>query len=135
MRTRWIAAPLLAASLTLLVALPVAAKEFGTVYAEGQAYRTFGNPARVDPGTGRDNIISFTNFEQGGVAENPPGSGSHGGRWAVWMATWTDPSFAHLITDFDDAQALAAAGQLTIVRAPEADFRCPILPGNANGTR
>ena len=135
MRKRWIAAPLLAASLALLVALPVAGKEFGTVYAEGQAYRTFGNPARVDPGTGRDNIISFTNFEQGGVAENPPGRGSHGGRWAVWMATWTDPSMAHLITDFDDAQALAAAGQLTIVRAPEADFRCPILPGNAHGTR
>jgi hypothetical protein len=134
MRKRWIVAPMIAASLTLVAALPVAAKEFGTVYAEGQAYRTFGNPARVDPGTGRDNIISFTNFEQGGVAENPPGSGSHGGRWAVWMATWTDPSQARLITDFDDAQALAAAGQLTIVRAPEADFRCPILPGNANGT-
>ena len=135
MRKRWIAAPLAAASLALLVALPVAAKEFGTVYVDGQAYRTFGVPAHVDPGTGTDPIISFTNFTQGGVAQFAPGGGAHGGRWQVWVATWNDPAAAHLVTDFDDAQALAAAGQLTIVRAPEADFRCPILPGNANGTR
>ena len=122
------AAPLLGALLALALALPVAGKEFGTVYAEGEAYRTFGNPARVDPGTGTDNIISFTNFMQGGVAEFAPGQGSHGGRWAVWMATWNDPADAHLLTDFDDVIALVDAGDITLVRAPEADFRCPILP-------
>jgi hypothetical protein len=114
--------------LALALALPVAGKEFGTVYAEGDAYRTFGNPARVDPGTGTDNIISFTNFSQGGVAEFAPGKGSHGGRWAVWMATWADPADAHLLTDFDDVLALVNAGDITLVRAPDADFRCPILP-------
>lgn len=128
MRTRWMAAPLLGALLALALALPVAGKEFGTVYAEGDAYRTFGTPARVDPGTGTDNIISFTNFMQGGVAEFAPGQGSHGGRWAVWMATWNDPADAHLLTDFDDVVALVDAGDITLVRAPEADFRCPILP-------
>jgi hypothetical protein len=62
------------------------------------------------------------------VAQFAPGGGSHGGRWAVWMATWNDPADAHLITDFDTVLSLAAAGELTLVRAPEADFRCPILP-------
>ena len=118
----------LAAILGLALAAPVGAREFGTVYAEGEAYRTFGNPARVDQGTGTDPIVAFTNFDQGGVAKYPPGKGSHGGRWAVWMATWVDPSAAHLLTDFDDVVALVEADQLTIVRVPEADFRCPIIP-------
>ena len=134
MRTRLIAAPILAASLLAVAAVPASAKEFGTVYADGVAYRTFGVPARVDPGTGTDPIISFTNFMQAGVAQFGPGEGSRGGRWAVFMATWTDPASAHLVTDYDEALALEAAGQLAIVRAPEADFRCPLMPGEANGT-
>src|SRR5919201_6114503 len=119
---------LLPATLALALALAgtVSAREFDTIYADGVAYRTFGNPARVDPGTGTDPIISFTNFEQGGVAQFAPGEGSHGGRWAVTMATWNDPAEARLVTDYDEALALEAAGNLTLVRAPEADFRCPI---------
>ncbi|HEX5579766.1 MAG TPA: hypothetical protein VFY43_08885 [Candidatus Limnocylindria bacterium] len=128
MRKRWLATPFMAASLVLAIALPVAAKDFGTIYVDGVAYRTFGNPAHVAPGTGTDPIISFTNFEQGGVSQFGPGTGAHGGRWAVWMATWVDPMDAHLVTDFDDALALAASGDITLVRAPNADFRCPILP-------
>lgn len=116
------------AVLTLIVAAPVGAREFGTIYAEGDAYRTFGNPARVDPGTGTDPIIAFSNFDQGGVAKYAPGQGSHGGRWAVWVATWVDPADAHLLTDFDDVMALVNAGEITLQRMPDADFRCPILP-------
>lgn len=118
----------LTALLTLALVAPVGAKEFGTIYAEGDAYRTFGNPAQVDPGTGTDPIVAFTNFDQGGVAQYAPGQGSHGGRWAVWLATWVDPTDAQLLTDFDDVMALVEDGELTLMRAPEADFRCPILP-------
>ena len=118
----------LTALLTLALVAPVSAREFGTIYAEGEAYRTFGNPAEVDPGTGTDRIVVFTNFDQGGVAEFAPGQGSHGGRWAVHVATWVDPADAHLLTDFDDVLALIDSGDLTWVRVPEADFRCPILP-------
>jgi hypothetical protein len=118
----------LAALLSLMLVAPVGAKEFGTIYAEGDAFRTFGNPARVDPGTGTDRIVVFTNFDQGGVAEFAPGPGSHGGRWAVHVATWVDPVDAHLLTDFDDVLALLDSGDLTWVRMPDADFRCPILP-------
>jgi hypothetical protein len=125
---RVLSATVLLATLTVLLAAPVGAKTFGTIYAEGEAYRTFANPARVDPGTGTDPIVAFTNFAQGGVAQYAPGPGSHGGRWAVWMATWVDPAEARILTDFDDVMALVASGDLTIVRVPAADFRCPILP-------
>jgi hypothetical protein len=114
--------------LSLVLAAPVGAKAFGTIYAEGEAFRTFGNPARVDPGTGTDPIIAFSNFDQGGVAKYAPGPGSHGGRWMVWVATWVDPGDAHLLTDFDDVMALVNAGEITLVRMPGEDFRCPILP-------
>lgn len=129
MRTRLTMATILTALLAMAAASPAAAaREFGTVYVDGESYRTFGNPARVDPGTGTDPIVAFTNFEQGGVAQHAPGRGSHGGRWAVWLATWTNPSDAHLVTSFDDVLALVAAGDLALVRNPDADFRCPILP-------
>jgi hypothetical protein len=120
--------------LTVAVAMPAAAaREFGTIYVDGVAYRTFSNPARVDPGTGTDPIIAFTNFDQGGVAKHAPGPGSHGGRWAVWLATWVDPSDARLVTHFDEILALADAGAVMLERVEEADFRCPILPAGRPG--
>jgi hypothetical protein len=128
MRTRLTLATILTALFAMTIATPTAAKEFGTIYVDDTSYRTFGTPARVDPGTGTDPIVSFSNFTQGGVALHAPGQGSHGGRWAVWVATWTNPADAHLVTSFDDVLALADAGALTLVRDPSKDFRCPILP-------
>lgn len=129
MRTRFTTPMILAALLAVTLAAPAAAaREFGTIYVDGESYRTFGNPARVDPGTGTDPIIAFTNFDQGGVAKYAPGRGSHGGRWAVWLATWTDPSDAQLVTSFDAILALAESGAVSLIRSPDADFRCPILP-------
>jgi hypothetical protein len=128
MRIRFTLSLIGAALLVTALAAPVGAREFGTIYVDGTAYRTFGNPARVDPGTGTDPIIAFANFDQGGVARFAPGRGSHGGRWAVTVATWVDPSDAHLVTDYDEVLDLAADGRLTLERTPEADFRCPILP-------
>ncbi len=86
-------------------AAPVAGKEFGTIYFDGQAYRTFGVPASVPAGTGTDPIVAFTNFDQGGVSAVGPGDGAEGGRWQVWMGTWTDPAAARLLTDFDEVLA------------------------------
>jgi hypothetical protein len=128
MHRRLIALTTASIVLALAIAAPVSAREFGTIYVDGAAYRTFGSPARVDPGTGTDPIISFTNFDQGGVALYAPGQGSHGGRWAVTTATWADPFDAHLVTDYDEVLKLAAAGDLMLARAPDADFRCPLLP-------
>ena len=130
MRIRLISALTLSALLAFAIAAPVAGKTFGTIYVDGVAYRTFANPARVDPGTGTDPIIAFTNFDQGGVALHAPGQGSHGGRWAVTMATWNDAADARLITSYAEILELEGPGdgQITLVRAPDADFRCPILP-------
>jgi len=128
---------LLIASLTVAamlgaVATPVGAKSFGMLYAEGQTFRTFGNPAHVAAGSGTDPIYTFedsTNPDQLSVAQYAPGQGSHGGRWAVYHATWVNVEDAGtLITSFETLQAYVNAGLLTVVRDEGADFRCPILP-------
>jgi hypothetical protein len=130
---RSLTAVLAALSILIVVAAPVGAKSFGMLYADGEVFRTFGNPAQVDPGTGTDPIYTFTNStnpDQLSVARYAPGQGSHGGRWAVYHATWVDSEDAGtLITDFVTLQSYADQGLLDIVRDEDADFRCPILPG------
>lgn len=129
---------LVLAAATGLVALaaltgPVAARTFGAVYVDNEVYRVFGNPANVPDGTGTDPFAKFTNStnsNQLGVAEFGPGTdpmGSHGGRWAVYRATWTSGDPSTLVTSWSQLQSLADAGALAITRDPAADFRCPVL--------
>ena len=122
----------LAVSAALAVAMPVSARTFGAVYVDDQIYRVFGNAANVPDGTGTDPLVTFTNStnpDQKGVAEFAPGSiGHHGGRWAVYRATWTgsgDPST--LVTSYDALQMYVQSGELMVVRDAAADFRCPVL--------
>jgi hypothetical protein len=115
------------------IAGPVGARDFGAAYVNDAIYRVFGNAANVPDGTGTDPFATFTNSsnpEQLGVAQFAPGSptGHHGGRWAVYRATWTasgDPST--LVTSWSELQALVASGALALVRDAAADFRCPVL--------
>ena len=129
---RTLVALLATAAIAVTFVAPVDAKEFGRLYAEGETFRTFANPANVPAGTGTDPIFTFENFtnpDQLSVAQYAPGKGSHGGRWAVYHATFTalgDPNT--LVTSYDQLQALVDAGELTVVRDEAADFRCPILP-------
>ena len=129
---RLLFAVLTALVVLIVVAAPVGAKSFGMLYAEGEVFRTFGTPAQVDPGTGTDPIYTFTNStnaDQLSVARYVPGEESHGGRWAVYHATWVNSEDADtLITDFETLESFASQGLLTIVRDEAADFRCPILP-------
>ncbi len=129
---------LLLAATTGVVALaaltgPVAARSFGAVYVDNEIYRVFGNAANVPDGTGTDPFAKFTNStnsSQLGVAEFGPGTepgASHGGRWAVYRVTWTGGDASTLVTSWSQLQSLANGGQLTIVRDPAADFRCPVL--------
>jgi hypothetical protein len=117
----------------LSVAGPVAAKrDFGSVYANDAVYRTFGNPANVPDGTGTDPFAIFTNSsrdDQFGVARFAPGSatGHHGGRWAVYRATWTTGDASTLVTSWDELVQLETLGQLRLTRDAGADFRCPVL--------
>lgn len=117
----------------MTVAGPVSARTFGSVYANDAVYRVFGNAANVPDGTGTDPFATFTNStnaEQKGVAEFAPGSptGHHGGRWAVYRATWTsDDDASTLVTSWSQLESLVASGDLTLVRDAAADFRCPVL--------
>jgi hypothetical protein len=116
----------------LVIAGPVGARDFGTVYIDDLAYRVFGNQANVPDGTGTDPFATFTNSTnpaQRGVAEFAPGSptGHHGGRWAVYRAAWTNGDPSTLVTSWEQLQSLLAADQLTLTRVPAADFRCPVL--------
>ena len=116
----------------LTVAAPVSARTFGAVYANDQVYRVFGNAANVPDGTGTDPLATFrnsTNPDQKGVAEFAPGSptGHHGGRWAVYRATWTSGDPATLVTSWSQLQSLVSSGQIVLVRDAAADFRCPVL--------
>ena len=120
-------------TLTLMtVAGPVGARTFGAVYANDAVYRVFGNAANVPDGTGTDPFAKFTNSTSGaqfGVAEFAPGSptGHHGGRWAVYQATWISGDASTLVTSWSQLESLVASGQVSLVRAPAADFRCPVL--------
>jgi hypothetical protein len=110
----------------------VGARTFGAVYANDAIYRVFGNAANVPDGTGTDPFAKFTNSTnaaQFGVAEFAPGSptGHHGGRWAVYIATWTSGDPATLVTSWSALESYVASGQLTLVRNEAADFRCPVL--------
>ena len=122
---------LAAVAAVVLIAAPASAKTFGSLYAEGDVYRTFGNPANVPDGTGTDPIFAFANSsnpDQLSVAQFAPGRGSHGGRWAVHVVTWTNGDPNTLVTSYEQLAMLEEMDKLTIVRDPAADFRCPILP-------
>ena len=111
---------------------PAAARDFGAVYANDLVYRVFGNAATVPDGTGTDPLATFTNSTnamQRGVAQFAPGTiGHHGGRWAVYRATWTaSGDRSALVTSWAELQASVASGQLSLVRDAAADFRCPVL--------
>jgi hypothetical protein len=124
-----------ACGLTTVLALagPVAARDFGAIYVDDAAYRVFGNAANVPDGSGTDPFATFTNSanaDQLGVAQFAPGSamGHHGGRWAVYRATWTasgDPST--LVTSWSELQSYVTSGEIALVRDAAADFRCPVL--------
>ena len=114
------------------IAAPVSARTFGSVYVDDMVYRVFGNPASVPDGTGTDPFATFTNSAnpmQKGVAAFAPGTqDSHGGRWAVYRATFTAGGDAtQLVTSWSELQSLVDAGQISLVRDAAADFRCPVL--------
>jgi len=115
------------------IAAPVSARDFGAAYVNDMVYRVLGNKANVPDGTGTDPFAIFTNStntDQIGVAEFAPGSagGHHGGRWAVYRATWTSAGDSSmLVTSWTELQSLVNGGDITLTRDPAADFRCPVL--------
>ena len=101
---------------------------FGNLYYNGEVVRTVVPPAAA-PKEGRDNLYPIMGGVDGQlpVAAVAPGDTDyHGGQWAVHVVTWnTDP---YLLTSEGDVLAAEAAGDVTITRVPEADFKCPVQP-------
>jgi hypothetical protein len=50
----------------------------------------------------------------------------HGGDWQVWLVTFKAGVTPYLLTSDEAVAAAQAAGDVTVTRAPAADFRCPI---------
>jgi hypothetical protein len=106
----------------------VAAKS--TLYHDGEIVRTVVPPSRLPHG-GSDPFYSVTNGVEGqlGIAGVAPGDGPyHGGAWAMNLVTFNDGVAPYLLTSDEDVFAAEAAGDVTVVRTPDADFRCPIQP-------
>ena len=125
-----IAIAALAAAVLALAAAPAGAKEFGAVFHDGAVVRTHVPPAALPHG-GVDPFYSVTNGADGqlGIAGVAPGDGPyHGGRWAVYTVTFVQGVTPYLLTSDEAVMAAEQAGDVTVVRTPDADNRCPISP-------
>ena len=86
-------------------------------------------PPASTPQQGRDNFYAISNglaTQKGVVAVAPGDSNYHGGHWKFHTVTFVVAPY--LLTSEGAVLAAAAAGDVTITRVPENDFRCPIQP-------
>ena len=101
----------------------------GFLFHDGAVVGTVVVPAHVAPGSGSDPFFNVTNGADGqlGIAGVAPGDGPyHGGDWQVWLVTFNSAVTPYLLTSDEAVFAAEAAGDVTVTRAPDADFRCPI---------
>jgi hypothetical protein len=114
----------------LVVAVPaMATTGKGFLFHNGAVVGTVVVPAHVPAGSGSDPLYNVTNGAAGqlGIAGVAPGDGPyHGGDWQVWLVTFKDGVSPYLLTSDEAVAAAQAAGDVTVTRAPAADFRCPI---------
>jgi hypothetical protein len=102
----------------------------GQLYHDGDIVGTVVNPAPI-PNAGTDPFYSVTNGLDGqlGIAGVGPGDRPyHGGAWAMNTVTFNDGVTPYLLTSDEAVFAAEAAGDVTVTRVPESDFRCPIQP-------
>jgi hypothetical protein len=97
---------------------------FGSLYYDDEVVRTIVPPAAA-PLAGRDDFYAVP--DQLGVAGVAPGDRDyHGGQWAFHSVVWNVTPY--LLTSEVAVLEAAAAGDVTILRVPENDFKCPIQP-------
>jgi hypothetical protein len=117
-------AVLVLATSPLLAARP----GFGELYYDGSIVRTVVPPAAMTQ-EGRDAlyVVMEGADEQRPVAGVAPGDTDyHGGQWAFYSVTWNVAPY--LLTSESEVLAAESAGDVTIERIPENDFKCPIQP-------
>jgi hypothetical protein len=100
----------------------------GCCYLDGGVVRTVVPPAAA-PNAGRDDFYAVMGgvADQKGVVAVGPGSADyHGGDWKFFAVTWNVEPY--LLTSADAVLAAEAAGDVTITRVADNDFKCPIQP-------
>ena len=116
----------------VIFSLPAAAKRpgFGNLYYDGEVVRTVVPPAAM-PFVGKDNLYVIQNGVEGqlpvaGVA--PGDKDDHGGKWSFNNVVWNMETDPELLRSEAEVLAAASAGEVTIARIFENDFKCPIQP-------
>jgi hypothetical protein len=113
-----------------LLAVPAGATTGkGQLFHDGAVVGTVVTPAPIPAGTGTDPFFEVTNGADGqlGIAGVAPGDGPyHGGSWQVHLVTFNSGVTPYLLTSDEAVLAAQAAGDVTVTRASDADFRCPI---------
>src|SRR5438552_10525582 len=125
---------LLAASViagtALRIALPaMATTGKGQLFHDGTVVGTVVTPSPIAAGSGTDPFYNVTNGALGqlGIAGVAPGDGPyHGGSWQVYLVTFNPGVTPYLLTSDEAVITAKAAGDVTVTRAGDADFRCPV---------
>jgi hypothetical protein len=121
----------LAAGAALLIALPaMATTGKGQLFHDGTVVGTVVTPAPIAAGSGTDPFYKVTNGAVGqlGIAGVAPGDGPyHGGSWQVYLVIFNPGVTPFLLTSDEAVIAAEAAGDVTVTRAGDADFRCPVV--------
>ena len=124
-------AALLVAAAGLLAAVPATATTGkGQLFHDGAVVGTVVTPSPIAPGSGTDPFYKVTNGADGqlGIAGVAPGDGPyHGGSWEVFLVTFNAGVTPYLLTSDEAVTAAEAAGDVTVTRAGDADFRCPVV--------
>lgn len=124
-------AALLVSLIGLLVVLPATATTGkGQLFHDGTVVGTVVTPSPIAAGSGTDPFYNVTNGASGqlGIAGVAPGDGPyHGGSWQVFLVTFNSGVTPYLLTSDDAVMAAQAAGDVTVTRAGDADFRCPVV--------
>ena len=129
MRSRIALATVAALAAAVLAGPATATTGKGSLFHDGAVVGTVVVPAPVAPGSGSDPFYKVTNGAEGqlGIAGVAPGDGPyHGGDWQVWLVTFNSGVTPYLLTSDEAVFAAEAAGDVTVTRTPDADFRCPI---------
>lgn len=114
--------------LTLFSGSVFAQAGFGALFLDGNVVGTVVPPAAA-PMEGRDPIYPVMDGAEGQlpVAGTGPGHRDyHGGQWAVHVVNWIVDVEPYLLTSEEEVLEAYYAGDVTITRVMEADFKCPI---------
>jgi hypothetical protein len=120
---------LVAATALLAATSATATTGKGQLFHDGEVVGTVVTPSPIAPGSGTDPFYKVTNGADGqlGIAGVAPGDGPyHGGSWQVWLVTFEPGVTPYLLTSDEAVFAARDAGDVTVTRAGDADFRCPV---------